>query len=206
MKTISYAITVCNELDEIQKLIPFILEHKREEDEIVVLWDARNGSTEVWDWLYPYRNEDFRLYSDKFEDHFGGWKNKLFAWSKKDYLFFIDADEIPHVNLIRIFPLILESNNADLIWVPRVNTVEGISQEDILRWKWQVNEKGWINWPDNQGRIVKNSENIRWSGNVHEHIVGFKTYALLPFEEEWALYHPKTIEKQRKQNSLYDNL
>ena len=40
---ISYAITVCNEFVEIQKLIPFLLKHKRYEDEIVVLYDINNG-------------------------------------------------------------------------------------------------------------------------------------------------------------------
>ena len=37
---ISYAITVCNELTEIQKLISFLLKHKELQDEIVVTFDA----------------------------------------------------------------------------------------------------------------------------------------------------------------------
>ena len=32
MMSISYAITVCNEFIEIQKLVPFLLEHKRDEE------------------------------------------------------------------------------------------------------------------------------------------------------------------------------
>ena len=44
---ISYAITVCNEFVEIQKLIPFILKHKRSIDEIVILYDQKNGSEGV---------------------------------------------------------------------------------------------------------------------------------------------------------------
>ena len=40
---ISYAITVCNEFIEIQTLVNFLLKHKRQEDEIVILYDINNG-------------------------------------------------------------------------------------------------------------------------------------------------------------------
>ena len=36
---ISYAVTVCNEFIEIQRLITFLLKHKRPQDEIVVQMD-----------------------------------------------------------------------------------------------------------------------------------------------------------------------
>jgi hypothetical protein len=51
---ISFAITVCNELDEIKRLVPFLLEHKRQQDEIVILFDEKNGSKEVLDFLLPF--------------------------------------------------------------------------------------------------------------------------------------------------------
>ena len=37
---ISYAITVCNELKEIKRLIGYLVEGKRREDEIVILFDS----------------------------------------------------------------------------------------------------------------------------------------------------------------------
>ena len=40
---ISYAITVCNEFVEIQRLVSFLLEKKRPEDNIVILYDINNG-------------------------------------------------------------------------------------------------------------------------------------------------------------------
>ena len=48
---ISYAITVCTELEEIKRLLPFLLKNKREEDEVVVLFDLTNGSEEVKKYL-----------------------------------------------------------------------------------------------------------------------------------------------------------
>ena len=47
---ISYAITVCNEFVEIQKLVTFLRENKRIQDEIVILFDQKNGDTEVAKW------------------------------------------------------------------------------------------------------------------------------------------------------------
>ena len=48
---ISYAITVCNEFVEIQKLVNFLRENKRRQDEIVILFDQKNGDQEVANWL-----------------------------------------------------------------------------------------------------------------------------------------------------------
>ena len=40
---ISYAITVCNEFVEIQKLVLFLLDHKRTEDEIIINDEVKNS-------------------------------------------------------------------------------------------------------------------------------------------------------------------
>jgi hypothetical protein len=100
----------------------------------------------------------------------------------------------------------LETNDIDMLRIPRVNTVEGLTQEHIQKWGWNVNEKGWVNWADWQMRIYKNAPHIKWVNKVHEVLEGFKIHGMLPPEEEWALYHPKTIAKQEKQNNYYDTL
>ena len=46
---ISYAITVCNEHKELNKLLTFLFEHKRPEDEIVVQRDKDKCTDEVFD-------------------------------------------------------------------------------------------------------------------------------------------------------------
>ena len=124
-----------------------------------------------------------------------------------DYIFQIDADELPTKELIDPLPTILENNpEVDLCWVPRWNTVEGLTQEHIQKWGWNVNEKGWVNWADWQMRIYKNAPHIRWKNKVHEVLEGFKIHGMLPVEEEWALYHPKTIDRQERQNNYYESL
>ena len=93
-----------------------------------------------------------------------------------------------------------------MLRVPRVNTVDGLTEEHIKKWGWRVNEKGWINWADWQMRIYKNHPDIIWVNKVHEVLEGYKVHGMLPLEEEWALYHPKDIKKQEKQNNYYNTL
>jgi hypothetical protein len=204
---ISYAITVCNELEEVKRLVNFLHHNKRTEDEIVILYDT-NGSTEVYDYLDTV-DEIVNLFvvKDKFQGHFADWKNKLTSYCNGDYIFQIDADELPTSQLIIALPSILELNQeVDVYLVPRINTVEGLTQQHIRQWRWNVNEKGWVNFPDYQWRIYRNDSSIRWKNKVHEVLEGHKTSTLLPAEEMYCLYHPKTIDRQERQNNYYDTL
>ena len=205
---ISYAITVCNEFVEIQNLVPFLLENKRTEDEIVILYDSKNGNEAIEEFLRAKSvNSEFAWHKDEFDNHFANWKNKLKDLCSGDYIFQIDADEIPHKLLIENLPLIIKDNPDNEVYlVPRVNTVEGLTQEHIDKWRWNVNDKGWVNWPDLQWRIWKNLPEIKWVNKVHERLDGFKTYSALPPQEELSIYHPKDIERQEKQNAYYDTL
>ena len=205
---ISYAITVCNEYEEIQKLISTLMSCIREEDEVVVLFDKKAGTAEVWNYLVDLQKEDWiKAYPQTFKGHFGDWKNSLTDLCTGDFIFQIDADEYPNEHLLETLPHILKQNkNADVILVPRVNTVEGLTQNHIAKWRWNVNDKKWVNWPDFQWRVYRNISSIKWINKVHERLDGFKQYATLPMEEDYALYHPKGIERQEKQNNYYDTL
>jgi glycosyltransferase involved in cell wall biosynthesis len=207
---ISYAITVCDEFLEIQRLLTLLLNDKRQQDEIVVLVDlSKNDPTsELLGYLHKLSyNDKITLVEDIFNNHFADWKNRLTRACKGDYIFNIDADEFPNENLIEALPYILETNpEVDMFRVPRVNTVEGLTEEHIKKWGWNVNEKGWVNWPDHQMRIYRNHPDIKWVNKVHEVLEGYKTHGMLPLEEEYALYHPKTIERQEKQNNYYNTL
>ena len=205
---ISYAITVCNEFIEIQKLIPILLKHKRSEDEIVILYDQKNGNEGVEEYLRSHSvNSEFMWHGEEFNNHFADWKNKLTSLCSGDYIFQIDADELPNEGLITLLPSILEENPHNEVYlVPRVNTVEGLTNEHIKKWRWRVDKKGWVNWPDYQMRIWKNKPEIKWKNKVHEVLNGHKTFSALPSIEGLALYHPKTIDRQEKQNAYYNTL
>lgn len=207
---ISYAITVCNEFVEIQRLIAFLLKNKRPQDEIVVLVDMTKNepTSELLGYLHRLSSSNYiHLSEQKFNNHFADWKNYLTSICSGNYIFQIDADEVPHEKLLEILPEILEENfDCEVFLVPRVNTVEGLTQDHINKWGWNVNEQGWVNWPDNQWRIWKNKSEIKWINKVHEKLDGYKVWSVLPEIEEFALYHPKTIERQEKQNNYYNTL
>ncbi len=206
---ISYAIPVCNEFVEIQRLITFLLENKRDEDEIVVLYDSNNGDKEVETYLRKMNADKtrFRWASYAFEGDFAEMKNRLNGMCSGDYIFQIDADEMITEYMVRLLPQILAVNTeTDLIRVPRVNKVEGLTEAHVKRWGWIVDGRGRVNWPDMQWRIYRNDPRIRWEGKVHERITGHSTHAILPLEEDLALQHIKTIERQEKQNNYYNTL
>ena len=213
---ISFAIPVCNELVEIKRLVSFLLEYKSDKDEIVILFDEINGTKEVREYLKsitsgstynPIEDYPFRWYSYDFDGHFGNMKNELTNMCTGDYIFQIDADEIPNEVLLSNLKGILESNpDNEVYYVPRVNTVDGLTQQHIQKWGWRVDEKGWVNWPDYQMRIWINKPEIKWRNKVHEVLEGHKNFSALPAQKELALYHPKTIERQEKQNDYYNTL
>ena len=204
---ISYSILTHNETDSLSELIQFLVKHKDEEDEIVILDDySDNPKTieilDVMTSMHEMTFEQRHLLKD-----YAGQKNYLTRMCKGSYIVNIDADELPHKQLIKNIKPILETNpTIDLYWVPRVNTVDGLTQEHVDKWRWQVNEKGWVNWPDYQGRIWRNRPNIRWEKPVHEQLVGHNEHTFLPAEEEFCFYHPKTIDRQEKQNQFYEEI
>ena len=208
---ISYAIPVCNEINELQRLIDFLIKHKREEDEIVVLFDSQNGSKTVEEYLRAKTinpKSPFIWYSNPLNNDFAQQKNYLTKMCSGDWVFLIDADEYPDEYLCTALPWMIENNpEVEAYWVSRINTVQGLTPEHIQKWGWRVNNKGWVNFPDKQMRIYKNNpDKIKWTKPVHEQLVGYNKFADLPGNEEYCLYHPKDIDRQEKQNKFYETL
>lgn len=201
---ISIAITVCNEYQELETLLDYLQEQALSpEYEIVVQIDQDNHTKEVVGvildrgikhWFFPLNN-DFASYKNELKKHCSG-----------EFIFQIDADELVAPEMLELLPKILESNpEVDLYYVPRINTVSGITPEHIQKWGWKYeNER--INWPDYQTRLYRNNSEIKWRNAVHEVIEGHKHFTVLPAVDELALIHSKTIEKQEKQNNFYNTL
>lgn len=200
--TISYAITACNEHAELERLLTQLVPLIGKDDEIIVQLDT-TATIEIRELLDRFKNvikTEFALNKD-----FATFKNNIKKFAKKDYIVYIDADEYPNNDLISYLPTILEMNpEVDLYYVPRWNTVEGLTKEHVQRWGWKVDAYNRVNWPDLQSRICKNKPELVWSGKVHERIQGYRTVSRLP--EQFYLQHPKTIEKQEKQNKLYETI
>jgi GT2 family glycosyltransferase len=203
MATISYAITACNEHEELKQLLGFLKKHKREEDEVVIQLDEKH-TPEVKEVCKEF---NFKYFSFSLNNNFAAFKNNLTKSCTKEYIFQIDADEIPEEFLIENLPQLLDSNSGvDVFLTPRINTVKGLTPEHIQKWGWFVNEKEWVNYPDYQWRIYKNVPDVYWINRVHERLVGFKEFTYLPDQEGYNLLHPKTIERQERQNQYYSSL
>ena len=204
---ISYGIPVHNEAEELFRLTDLLINNIDKEDEIVICVDGDDEKVNVvlqnlqktYQW-----NSNIIIYNRKLDGNFADHKNSVIEKSSGDYIFHIDADEYPHEVLLQQLKQILEMNDVDLVWIPRVNTIEGMKDEHIKRWGWRVTEKKWVNYPDYQARVFRRDSQIRWTRPLHEHIVGCKTYSHLPPLEELSLYPPKTIQKQEQQNLYYN--
>jgi hypothetical protein len=208
---IGYFITACNEYEELKKLLILLRTNIDKNDCIGVLLDEKNVTDEVDSlcnqFLVP-NNESFRVIYSNLDNDFASFKNLGYhLFDDCDWIFNIDADELPSSILIQNIKQVINLNpETELIYVPRINTVEGLTQDHINKWRWQVNDEGWVNWPDYQGRIYKRSPMIEWKGKVHERIEGMKKYSHLPAKEEFAFHHPKTIERQERQNKFYESI
>ncbi len=205
---ISYAITVCNELKEVTSLINFLLVRVDSEDQIVIQYDSESATKEVIDYLNIIGDiqKQIKVISFPLSKDFASFKNNLKSHCEGDYIFQIDADEEPSEILLERLKQILTMNEVDIIFVPRVNTVEGLTEEHIQKWGWRVDEKGWVNWPDYQTRIYKNTDEVIWYGKVHERISGYTTFTNFSADEKYSLYHHKQIERQEKQNQFYNEI
>ncbi len=205
---ISYAITVCNELKEVTSLINFLLVRVDTEDEIIIQYDSDSVTKEVKDYLAIISDlqKQIKVIPFPLNKDFASFKNNLKQNCNGDYIFQIDADEEPSEILLERLKQILTTNDVDIIFVPRVNTVEGLTDSHIQKWGWKVDEKGWVNWPDYQTRIYKNTEDVKWFGKVHERISGYDTFTNFPADEKYSLYHHKQIDRQERQNDFYDKI
>ena len=215
---ISYGITVYNEHKELDNLLFHLSKHIRDEDEVVVTRDVSKVGSGVFEpefqalekvlekYEYGTYFKNLKVTTFSFNKDFAALKNYTKSKCSGDYIFHIDADEIPNEILIEQLPQILEINDVELVWVPRINLVNGITEFHMNLWKWRITEQGWINFPDYQARVFKNTEHIKWVGKVHEIIQGAQTYSHLPPQEELTLKHEKYIVRQEMQNKLYDDI
>lgn len=206
---ISYAVTVSNEFEETIRLITHLKNYKSESDEIVVLLDGPKAQKELIEYLTLCADGkvDFTLVISEFNQNFADWKNFLNIHCKGDWILQLDADEMIDADLmVNLSDVLKENDDVDLFFIPRINIVDGLTEQHIQKWKWNVNENGWINFPDYQTRLYKNKKQIIWKNKVHERIYGYQKFSNFPAEPLFCIKHNKTIERQEKQNSYYDTL
>ncbi|WP_449389146.1 glycosyltransferase [Chryseobacterium lineare] len=204
---ISYGITVCNEAEELDSLLTFLTNYLDKEDEVIVLQDVTARNVEVEAVIEKFKTRI--VHKEAFlNGDFASFKNELIKSATKDYLFQIDADEIPQENLMKSIKDVLKKKSSfDMFFIPRINTVDGITEEHMMKWNWNINDKSYINYPDYQMRLFKLNKNIHWVNKVHEKLIGFEKAFYFPTENfDHCLLHHKNIDRQVTQNKFYDAL
>ena len=203
---ISYAIPVCNEWMELEYLLNYLFKHKREQDEIIVQCDEGNTTPSVYQVLEKYK-EKIQVIEFPLNGDFASFKNNLKDNCTGDYIFQIDADEYPEEYLMSTIEWVIKENpKTDIFWVPRINKVEGLTEEHIRQWGWNVDPDRRVNFPDYQCRILKNVKRIKWKNKVHEVLTGHQTESHLPANDEFCIHHLKDIKRQEKQNEFYNTI
>ncbi|MEJ5053006.1 glycosyltransferase [Sphingobacterium sp. MYb382] len=205
---ISFGITVCNEYEELEKLLAQLLQFKQPKDQIVVLQDITEPNGEVTKVIEKYADRLVHIQA-KLDGDFSSFKNNLITHANGDYLFQIDADELLADSLIhQIHDYLYENHQYDCFSIPRINIVRGITSSHLAQWSWSQNKEGYINFPDYQMRLFKinGKKKIRWTNKVHEVLVGFRRKKKLPIKDySFCLIHDKAIKKQEKQNKFYED-
>ena len=210
MINITYAITVCNELEEITKLVDFLKDRIKKDDEILIQYDETSVTDPIKSYLTilsQLHTNTIKVIGYPLNNDFASFKNNIKDNASGIFIFQIDADEIPSEYLVENLSEFIEFNkDVDLFFVPRINTVAGLTPNHVKKWNWNVSQNGWVNFPDYQTRIYRRTSEIEWVGKVHERIIGYNTLSVLPAEEQYCLYHHKEIERQEKQNAYYDTI
>jgi len=206
---ISYLIGVCNEEKYLRPLLQRLIDNIDEEDEIVVIFDEGNTTLEIHEILMRHATR-INTYGHPLNHDFAAHKNFMASKCIGDYIINIDADELVDEVFIKNIKDILAANSSiDVMSIPRINIVTGITPTHTNKWGWRINERGWINFPDRQLRIWKTNSGITWKGKVHETLVGWKTIGHIPDSFEYAnlfLLHHKDIERQEQQNKFYETI
>ena len=161
---VSYTTSAFNEDRELEKLLYTLSKNITDNDEVVVQLDSEKVTDDVRKVckIYQEKIPFIKVIEFPLNNDFSSFKNNLVNHSTKEWIFNIDADEIPSQNLFGMIHDVLSQNNSvEMFWVPRWNIVDGITEEHIRQWGWKYDEWGRINWPDWQTRIYKNKPSIR---------------------------------------------
>jgi glycosyltransferase involved in cell wall biosynthesis len=202
---LSYAICVCTEARELNSLLCFLTQVKDPEDDINILVDTKHVTPQVYQVLEKFKDSIIQVSRD-FNGDFSAHRNYQLSKCSGEYIFTIDADEIPQEALIKNIKQVIKDTDGDLFLIPRINICPGYTVEWLKKRNFIINDFGWINWPDYQGRVYKNQPSIKYGNKLHEQIIGATRPVRLDANPNISLWHIKSVEKQDLQDSLYKDI
>ena len=212
---ISHLITCSIETDTLNRLLFKVCNTILPSDEIIILQDVNSSSnttTIIQKYIREFPNSIIHVIHD-LNNNYGAHKNFGIEKCNGDYIWQLDGDELPPDYLLseNIHALLTENPTIEAFAVPRINDFKGVTQEHATKWGWKLSpspmcdNRPIVNFPDFQFRVFKKLyPRISFTRRLHEKIEGYTTFVALPSEEDYALYHDKTIEKQVETNLRYN--
>jgi glycosyltransferase involved in cell wall biosynthesis len=201
---ITFLITACNEIRELQENLKFVNIFKEKGDEVLVLLDEDKADIEI---IKAAEQKSDRVIFKKLNKDFSSFKNFGIEQAKYDYILHLDADEIINAATITVIKNSIRQNKLiSGIHVPRINIVNGASESDLNSFNFSFNEKGWINWPDYQPRFINRASGIYFVNAVHETFCDHSKTVFLEPVPYLAILHIKDIKKQKEQNKFYETI
>ena len=215
---ITYLIPMKDEIDQVENLISHLISLKHPDDVIRVLADSTTSDSFV-DKYADHKDVIFNRYT--FINSFADMRNTGVKLCDTKWVFHIDADELPHDNLIENLHtyLLNISPETHIILVPRINHLLDLTPEIIEEYcMWpRLNSKDWWYWPDFQWRLHRTDKDVNWVDfrGVHETIDSTKydigqfyddeRLHVLSKAENHSLYHPKTANEWVRKEKHWAN-
>ena len=197
---LTYTIQVCNESRELFSLLNLLTRIIDDEDEINVVADTNNVTEKVEKVLDHFKDR-INVFKKPF-DGFGKNDNFHKEIANGEYIFGLDADEMPQETLVKNVKKIIEETGAEIIAVPRINIHPGITEKEASDFGFNINDVGFINWPDYQMRIYKKCDHVYWTNELHTKLTGSDKIQGLKPVPSLALWHIKSMEKQKSRWKL----
>jgi hypothetical protein len=202
--TIGYMILCKNEDSSLESLLKQIIKNKHKGDKIYVVRDSNGGNKKTKYIIESYK-DDIISFEKPVDKAIHDQKNWLATQADTDYLFYLDADELLDEGFYKIVHQLIDTNDVDVFFLPRTNIVEGMTDEYKNSRGWVVDENNRINWPDVQDRLFRNHLGIIFNPVPHGRLIKYGTFATLPEEDLYAIYHKKSLNKQISDNKWHDN-
>lgn len=204
---ISYLVSCKDEGNQLLLLLQQLQKYKNN-NECIILNDFTTDSNTL-KILDDIKNDEFfKVYTHALDNNYSAHKNYGKSFCSGEYIFQLDADELPCDTLMENITAILKTNpNIDLFWIPRINDFIGVNETHAMKWGWRLSNyenRKIVNFPDYQCRLFKHLPELRWERPLHEKIEGAKITTKLPPEYDLSIHHNKTIEKQVATNLRYN--
>jgi glycosyltransferase involved in cell wall biosynthesis len=87
------------------------------------------------------KSERVRIHKHALNGDFATHKNYMNHACRGDWILNLDADESIPWDVLDLLPALVEENpNVEAYWLPRVNTVHGLTQAHVDKWGWKISK------------------------------------------------------------------